>query len=168
MDWNQIKLMILDVDGVLTDGSITMDADGEMIKSFHVHDGYAIKLWQQSGGKAAILTCRQHPAIRRRASELDIEQVYCGVSDKVIGYEQILSATGLQDASVCYIGDDFPDLQPLKRSGFSVAVGNAVPAVKRRAWYVTRHHGGAGAVAEVVEFLLRKQRRWSRSIRGKV
>lgn len=164
MDWNLIKLMILDVDGVLTNGKITMDADAEVTKSFYVQDGFAIKLWHRSGGQTVILSSRQHPAVMKRATELGIEQVHTGVADKLEGYMRIIKTNGCTDGSVCYVGDDLPDLHPLTRSGFGVAVSNAVSALKRRALYVTRRSGGAGAVAEVVEFLLRKQKKWTRLI----
>lgn len=168
MDLQSIKLIILDVDGVLTGGTITMDADGECVKTFHVQDGMAIKLWQQSGGQVAILTSRKHPAVMNRAAELGIKQVHTGVEDKWSGYRQILEANRLGSESVCYVGDDLPDLKPLANCGFGVAVNNAVPAIKRRAKYVTRRSGGIGAIAETVEFLLRKQKKWTRILAEKV
>ncbi len=168
MNFQSIKLIILDVDGVLTGGTITMDADGESVKTFHVQDGMAIKLWQQSGGQVAILTSRKHPAVLKRAAELGITQVHTGVEDKLAGYEKILATNGLSNMEACYVGDDLPDLKPLAKCGFGVAVNNAVPAIKRRAKYITRRSGGIGAVAEIVEFLLRKQKKWTQTLTGKV
>lgn len=158
MDTVAIKLLILDVDGVLTDGRIRVAADGEATKSFHVHDGSAIKAWQSFGGKVAVLSGRAEESITRRANELGIECVHTGVTDKLLAYDAILSSTSCGDAAVAYVGDDLPDLQPMGRCAFPVAVANAVPAVKRAAAYVTRRCGGAGAVAEVIEFLIRKRK----------
>ncbi len=163
MNLATIELLILDVDGVLTDGSVTLTAEGESRKTFHVHDGCAIKLWQRCGGRVAILSARAGDAVRRRAAELGIDLVHTGVSNKLTGYESILATTGGQDHAVGYVGDDLPDLMPMSRCGFPVAVADAVPAVKQAASYVTRRPGGRDAVAEVVELLLRKQRRWSRT-----
>lgn len=168
MNLSAIDWLILDVDGVLTDGTITMDADGELTKSFHVQDGFAIKLWHQSGGHTAILTSRKHPAVKRRAAELGIEEVRVGVSDKLDGYEEMISSKGCSADSICYVGDDYPDLKPLSRSGFGVAVSNAVPAIKRSAGYVTRRRGGCGAVAEIVELILRKKKMWSSALYGEI
>ena len=164
MDVASIKLLILDVDGVLTDGRVTFGSEGETIKTFCVQDGCAIKLWQRSGGKVAILSGRTCEAVSRRAAELGIEWVQTGVADKRSAYEAILASAGCDDVDVAYLGDDLPDLGPMSRCGLPVAVANAAPAVKRASRYVTRRRGGDGAIAEVVEFLLRKQKRWSRAL----
>ena len=164
MDLTSIGLLILDVDGVLTNGRIVTGPDGEGVKEFHVQDGCAVKLWQRCGGLVAILSGRGGEAVVRRAAELGIELVHTGVTDKLATYESILVSAGRRDEAVGYVGDDIPDLAPMARAHFSVAVADAVPAVKRAADYVTRRAGGRGAVAEVVELLLRKQKRWSRSL----
>ena len=164
MDKTFIKLLILDVDGVLTDGRITAAPSGEWTKAFYVQDGCALKLWQRSGGKVALLSGRTEEAINRRAAELGIEWVHGGVTDKLRAYRAVLALAGCRDAAVSYVGDDLPDLRPMRCCGFPVAVADAAPAVKRAAHYVTRRHGGAGAVAEVVELLLRKQKRWSQVV----
>ncbi len=194
MDWQAIRLLILDVDGVLTDGRIVMSGesmtndaasplwdaerppltrrvnglsfvkDDTAAKAFCVQDGSAIKLWQKAGGKAAILSGRKERSVERRAAELGIEQVVLGVEDKLDGYENILRETGCTDDATAYVGDDLPDLAPIKRCGWPVAVANAAPEVKRAAAYVTRRRGGDGAVAEIVELLLRKQGRWTRML----
>ena len=161
MDKTFIKLLVLDVDGVLTDGRITPAASGEWTKAFYVQDGCALKLWQRLGGKIALLSGRAEEAIDRRAAELGIEWVRRDVTDKLSAYRAVLASAGCGDAEVSYVGDDLPDLAPMGCCGFPVAVANAAPAVKRAALYVTRHQGGGGAVAEVVELLLRKQERWS-------
>ncbi len=158
MNGASIELLILDVDGVLTDGRVWAASDGRATTGFHVHDGCAIKLWQRCGGKVAILSGRTEEAVTRRAAELGIEWVHTGVMDKLAGYEAVLSAAQCGDAATGYVGDDLPDLPPMGRCAFPVAVANAIPAVKRAALYVTRRSGGAGAVAEVVELLLQKRK----------
>ncbi len=157
-----IELLVLDVDGVLTDGHIVNGPDGEVCKFFHSQDGYAIKLYQRCGGTVALVTGRDGEVIRYRAAELGVEQVHTGVSDKLAVFESVLTDVGCAPASAAYVGDDLPDLGPMGRCGFAVAVANAVPAVKRVAEYVTRRRGGEGAVAEVIELILRKRNRWRR------
>lgn len=161
MDFSAIQLLILDVDGVLTDGRIVTAEHGESEKHFHVHDGCAIKLWRQAGGKVAIVSGRAGRAVEIRAAELEIAPVVTGARDKLAGYENVLASVKLVDAVTAYVGDDLPDLSPMARCAFPVAVANAQPAVKRAARYVTRRAGGSGAVAEVIELLLRKSGRWS-------
>ncbi len=167
MDLNAIKLLILDVDGVLTSGQIIIPSDGEQIMKFQVQDGLAIKLWQDLGGLVAILSGRSSAALATRAGELGIGLVYAGVSDKQGVYDEIKTKTECPDGATVYVGDDLPDLPVMERVGFPVAVANALPSVKRASAYVTRRGGGMGAVAEVVEFILRKQGRWSTNGRGR-
>ena len=164
MDLDALKLLILDVDGVLTDGRVAPTADDEGGKRFHVHDGCAIKLWKRYGGRVAILSGREGRDVARRAAELGIDWVKLGVADKLAGYEAILASADCVDDAVAYIGDDLPDLGPMSRCGWAVAVADAVPAVKRAAAYVTRRGGGCGAVAEAIELILRKQKRWSPAV----
>ncbi len=160
MDANNIVLLILDVDGVLTDGRITLGPDGDSGKGFCVQDGCAIKLWQRSGGRVAILSGRKSPEIGRRAAELEIEQVFMGIADKPAAFDSIIAAAEMDAGRAAYVGDDLPDLGPMSRCGFAVAVANAVPTVKRAADYVTRRAGGFGAVAETIELLLRRRGDW--------
>ncbi len=167
MNWEDLRLLILDVDGVLTDGRLWDGAGGpEAIgglasKAFHVQDGYAIKLWQRCGGATAILSGRRSPAVERRAAELGIAWCRTGSDDKLATYHELLKSAEIGDEQVAYVGDDLPDVPPMTRCAFPVAVRNAVPAVKRWAEYVTKRCGGDGAVAEIVELVLRKQRRWT-------
>ena len=161
MDPTGVKLLILDVDGVLTDGRVAPTADDEWGKRFHVHDGCAIKLWKRCGGKVAILSGREGRGVAGRAAELGIDWVKLGVADKLAGYEAILASADCVDEAVAYVGDDLPDLGPMSRCAWPVAVADAIPEVKRTAQYVTRRAGGCGAVAEVIELILRKQKRWS-------
>lgn len=163
MDFGALQLLILDVDGVLTDGSVAA-VEQHSVARFHVQDGCAIKVWRRCEGRVAILSGRAEAGVVERAAELGIEWVRLGVAEKQSEYESILKAAGCGDASVVYMGDDLPDLGPMGRCGFPVAVANAVPAIKRAASYVTRRRGGEGAVAEVVELVLRKQKRWNRSL----
>jgi len=157
MNLTSIKLLILDVDGVLTDGRVIGGAEGEPGKSFCVQDGSAIKRWQACGGKVALLSGRSERCVALRAEELGIRCVHLGVGEKLAVYEAILKSTGHTDAETSYVGDDQPDLGPLSRCGFPVAVANATPVVKRASAYVTRRKGGEGAVAEVIEFMLRRR-----------
>ena len=133
-------------------------------KAFFVRDGAALKLWQKAGGKLAILSGRKEQSVLRRAKELGIDAVRIGVSDKLQGYQQLLTELRCVESAICYIGDDWPDLPPMARCAFAVAVGDSAPAVKRIAHYVTKRNGGRGAVAETIELLLRKRGDWSRLI----
>ncbi len=163
MEFDRINLLILDVDGVLTSGQVVFDAEGPNTRTFHVHDGCFIKLWHHCQGRSAIISGRRCQAVERRAAELGIGRVVQGASDKLAAYQALLSDMEADDDQVCYVGDDLPDLGPMGRCALPVAVYNAVPTVKQRACYVTRRGGGDGAVAEVIELILRKQRRWSQA-----
>ncbi len=160
MDFAAIQLLILDVDGVLTDGCIVTTADGELQKAFYVQDGFALKRWQAAGHEVALLTGRESEAVAHRAAELGITRVCQGVEDKSSVYRSWLAEIGVSDKQVAYVGDDWPDLDVMRRVGLPIAVANAVPAVKRVADYVTRRRGGYGAVAEIIELILRKQNQW--------
>jgi len=160
VDWAAISLLVLDVDGVLTDGRLT-SSDGTESKAFHVQDGCAIKVWQQVGGKVAILSGRESPDALRRAGELGIKLIRLGQSDKLSAYDALVRSAECENSAVAYVGDDLPDTAPMKECVLPVAVANALGQVKRAARYVTRRRGGEGAVAEVIELILRKQRRWS-------
>jgi len=153
----KVKLMIFDVDGVLTDGSLHFGSDGEMMKTFNVHDGLGIKLLQESGVQTAIVSARQSLIVARRASDLGIMHVLQGVHDKRVPFLKLLADTGLTADQCGYIGDDVIDLPILTRVGFAVSVPNGRLEVRQRAHYVTEAAGGAGAVREVCELLLRAQ-----------
>lgn len=156
----RIRLLILDVDGVLTSGELPYDADGCRTKAFHVQDGAAIRLWQRSGGDIAIISGRDSPAVEQRAKDLGIQHVVQGVSRKQPAYLTCCRAAGVADAETSVVGDDLMDLPLLLRCGYPIAVANAVASVKRVARYVTRRPGGQGAVAEAVERLLRESGAW--------
>lgn len=156
-----IELLILDVDGVLTNGDLPYDASGgDACKTFHVQDGGAIRLWQSLGGQVALLSGRQSAAVVARARDLDIKLVTQGVTDKLPAYEAICKAAGVSNAQTSFVGDDWVDLPPMQRCGYPIAVANACPAVKRVSRYVTRRCGGAGAVTEAIERLLRHNGTW--------
>jgi 3-deoxy-D-manno-octulosonate 8-phosphate phosphatase (KDO 8-P phosphatase) len=155
-----IKLLILDVDGVLTDGRLPYGVEGCEAKTFFVQDGGALRLWLSFGGEAAVISGRQSPVVETRCKELGIRRVVQGVSAKLPAYETIRDEAMVSDESIAYVGDDLLDVAPMQRCGYPIAVANALPPVKRVAHYVTRHSGGEGAVAEAVERILRHNGTW--------
>jgi 3-deoxy-D-manno-octulosonate 8-phosphate phosphatase (KDO 8-P phosphatase) len=157
----RIDLLLLDVDGVLTNGGIAYADDGREWKQFHVRDGSALKFWQAAGKRAAILSGRTSSIVNLRASELGITPVIQGAADKLAAFRDVLEQTRMQPQQVCFVGDDLPDLPVLRHCGLAVAVADACPQAIADAHYVTRAAGGTGAVREVVELLLRSQGRWT-------
>ncbi len=155
-----IKLLIMDVDGVLTDGRIEIAADGSESKQFSVVDGHGIHIWHLAGLQTAIISGRQAEATRHRAEQLGINYVLEGCHEKLPAFEQLLADSGFSAGEVAYIGDDVLDLPIILRAGFGAAVANAVDEVKQRAQYVTTRPGGHGAVREVVEYILKATGRW--------
>jgi 3-deoxy-D-manno-octulosonate 8-phosphate phosphatase (KDO 8-P phosphatase) len=155
-----IELLILDVDGVLTAGGITYANSGDEIKSFHVRDGSAIRLWQRAGKRVGLLTGRQAPAVGRRAKELDLDPIRQGIARKAEAFREVLEAANMRPENACCIGDDLPDLPMLRLCGLSVAVADACHAVRAETHLVTRTNGGYGVVGEVVEIILRAQGHW--------
>lgn len=156
----KIKLLILDVDGVLTDGKIIIDSKGEEIKVFDVQDGFGLVILRKSGIKTAILTARASRVVHHRAKDLKIDKVYQDAYPKLDYYKKLLREFKLKDEEVCFMGDDWPDIEVLKQVGFAVAVPNAVPEAKEVADYVTKNRGGAGAVREVIELILKDRGLW--------
>lgn len=155
-----VELLVLDVDGVLTDGSLWYSDRGEELKRFHVRDGLGLKLWQKAGGRAAILSGRRSEAVARRAAELGLHPVIQGSDDKAAGFARLLAETGTTADRVCGVGDDLPDLPFLSQCGLAVAVGDAAPEVQAAADHVTAAPGGRGAVREAVEWLLKARGQW--------
>ncbi len=155
-----IELLLLDVDGVLTDGSVIYSDDGSELKRFHVRDGSGLKLWHVAGKRSAIVSGRKSVAVERRASELGINPVLQGRGEKLAPFEEVLAWHGFTPEQVCAVGDDLPDLPVLRRCGLAVAVADACPEVRAAAHYVTRALGGRGAVREAIEWLLKAQGRW--------
>lgn len=155
-----IELILSDVDGVLTDGSIIFDNEGIESKVFQIRDGLGIKLWHRSGGKFGVLTGRNSHIVNLRAGELGIDIVRQGTEHKLAAVKEILAELRLAPEQVCYIGDDLPDLPTLHFVGLAVAVGDAAQEVREAADYVTRVPGGRGAVRETIELVLKTQGRW--------
>ena len=155
-----IKLLLLDVDGVLTDGRITYDNQGNELKSFDVKDGHGLKLLQRAGIDIGIITGRQSDLVARRAVELGIDILYQGALRKLDPYQEILDKQGLSNEQVAYVGDDLMDLPILRRVGFSATVSDAHPDVLPLVDYVTQRPGGRGAVREVCDLLIKAGGHW--------
>lgn len=153
-------MILSDVDGVMTDGSIVIDNSGVETKSFHVRDGLGIKLWQQAGFAFGILTSRNSRIVKLRAAELGIAIVRQGFEDKLAAAREIFTSQGIQPSEVCYIGDDLPDLPVMLEVGLSVAVSDAVAEVRSAAKWVLASQGGHGALRELTERLLKARGRW--------
>ncbi|MGI4848434.1 MAG: KdsC family phosphatase [Janthinobacterium lividum] len=152
-----VRLMIFDVDGVLTDGSLQFGTDGEMLKTFHVLDGQGIKQLQRSGVEVAIITARQSPIVARRAADLGITHLYQGAHDKLAAFTTLMDQCRLDASSCGYIGDDVIDLPILTRAVFAASVPNGHAEVRKRVHYITRALAGAGAVREICDLLLQAQ-----------
>lgn len=155
-----IELLVLDVDGVLTDGVIAVDDNGVETKHFHVRDGQAISLWRQAGKAAAILSGRKAQAVDRRAAELGIAPVIQGAGRKDLAFATLIEGLGLSPFQVCFMGDDLPDLPVLRSVGLAACPSDAIPEVRASVHYVAETPGGRGAVREVVERILKAQGLW--------
>jgi len=156
----EIKMLVLDVDGVLTDGNLIINGNGSEGKSFSTLDGHGIRMWQRAGLKIAFLSGRHSEATKQRAEQLEIDYCLQDCFDKLAALEKLLEQTGLSAKNVAYIGDDLPDLPVIRHVGFGVAVANAVDEVKQHADYATARTGGSGAVREVIEYILKNTGRW--------
>jgi 3-deoxy-D-manno-octulosonate 8-phosphate phosphatase (KDO 8-P phosphatase) len=150
----RLRLLLLDVDGVLTDGSLYLSDRGEALKRFHIHDGFGIVALQRAGVNVGIITGRSSTIVQRRAEELGITEVYQNIEQKLDAYEAIKKKFGVSDREVAFIGDDEPDLPVLERVGFSAAPSDAVARVKASVDYVCARSGGSGAVREVIDMIL--------------
>jgi 3-deoxy-D-manno-octulosonate 8-phosphate phosphatase (KDO 8-P phosphatase) len=163
-----IKLLLLDCDGVLTDGGLYYTFDGkrvmEGVKAFHIHDGQGLKLAREAGLKLGVISGRISPALTARVRELQIDYLHQGVDDKLSVYEDIRTAEGIDDSQVAYVGDDLPDLPAMRRAGLALAVADAVEEIRECAHFVTNKAGGRGAAREVVELLLKAQDKWRESL----
>ena len=159
-----IKLLLFDVDGVLTDGRILVHGDGSESKQFHIRDGAGIVWAQRAGLAIGLLSARLAAATAVRATQLGISIVVQGVADKLAGYEQILAAQGLTDDQVGYMGDDLHDLPVLRRAGFSAAPADAAPEVLAAVQWVSASGGGHGAARECIEHVLRGQGAWRAAV----
>lgn len=157
----RVKLLLFDVDGVLTDGSVTIHADGTESKTFGIRDGIGIVWAERAGLKVGLLSARTSATTPHRAAQLGITIVQQGVSNKLDGYKRIIAAEQVNDDEVAYMGDDIVDLAVLGRVGLSAAPSDAVAEVRARVDWVSRAPGGRGAVRELVELVLKAKRRWS-------
>jgi len=157
---SRIRLLVLDVDGVLTDGGLSYSAAGEETKRFHVHDGFALVAALKAGLQVAVLSGRASAAVTRRMAELGVVEVHQGVADKVSALDSIRDRLGLTSREVAVMGDDLPDLAAMRQAGMALAPANAVTEVKRAAHWIARRRGGDGAVREAVEMLLKARRFW--------
>jgi len=160
----KIRVLLMDVDGVLTDGHVWLlshrDGTASELKGFSAYDGSGLKLARAAGLRTGLITGRESAAVTQRARECEIEFVYQGRAAKLPAYEEILRATGASESEVAYVGDDLPDVPILQRVGLAVAVANAVPEVKRAAHFVTLRSGGEGAVREAIELIVKAQGKW--------
>jgi 3-deoxy-D-manno-octulosonate 8-phosphate phosphatase (KDO 8-P phosphatase) len=156
----KIRLLILDVDGVMTDGRIVYSDSGEELKFFDSGDGHGIKMLMRTGVDVAIITGRASRAVEHRAANLGVTMVYQKALNKIEAYEEILVRQGLEDFQVCAMGDDLPDVPLLRRAGLAIAVPAAVDDVKLAADYITRHSGGQGAVREICDLIMKEQGSW--------
>ncbi|SAL11145.1 3-deoxy-D-manno-octulosonate 8-phosphate phosphatase [Caballeronia cordobensis] len=157
---SRLKLMVFDVDGVFTDGSLYFSADGDTMKSFNSLDGHGVKMLQSVGVQTAIITGRQSGIVAARSRELGITHLFQGVSDKTVALAELLKTTGIAADECGYMGDDWPDLAVMRRCGFAAAPANAHPEVIQRVHWVAEARGGHGAVREVCDAILRAQHRY--------
>jgi 3-deoxy-D-manno-octulosonate 8-phosphate phosphatase (KDO 8-P phosphatase) len=157
---NQICLLLLDVDGVLTDGSIIYNDNGQEIKCFNAKDGLGIRLLMDNGIRVGIVTGRRAPALVHRCNNLGIDLIFDGIRDKRATLDQIVARVGVGQKQIAYMGDDLPDLSIMKRVGVAVAPSDASAPVRERAAMVTTACGGAGAVREVCEAILQAKGVW--------
>lgn len=164
----QIELLLMDVDGTMTDGSVTLlsqsDGTAVEIKTFDAHDGQGLTLAHSAGLRTGCITGRESSALLRRAREMKMEFVYMKQPVKMPAYEEILEKAGVSDSAVAYIGDDLPDIPLMRRAGLAVAVGDAVPEVKHAAHYTTKALAGHGAIREAVELVLKSKGMWAAMI----
>lgn len=151
---NDIKLFILDVDGVLTNGTVWYDEKGTEYKAFHTHDGLGLKRLRNNGIDIAVISGRNSPSVTQRMKELNITDLYQGISDKLFVFKELLKKFNIAPKNVASIGDDLPDIPVLENSGIAIAVNNAVSDVKAIANYCTNRSGGEGAVREACEWIL--------------
>lgn len=159
-DLSKIKLLIMDVDGVLTDGGIIIHSDGAESKRFHVMDGHRIKMWQRTERQTGIISGRDSMATTLRAKQLGIPHVMQGCLKKLPAFEELLEKTQMTPDQVAFVGDDLMDIPLVRRAGLGVAVANADDELKKHADFVTQRPGGEGAVAEVIECILKKSGDW--------
>ena len=158
-----VKLLLLDSDGVLTDGSIWVGESGELAQKYYVRDGLAIQMLQQNSIKVGVITGRISKSLPKRLEDLKVGMLYQGAKDKIKVYEEILQKESLTDEEVAYMGDDWPDFSLLKRVGFSAAPSDAIPEVLQIVHFVSPFPGGRGAIRSLAECILKAQEKWKYS-----
>jgi len=159
-----IELLVLDVDGVLTDGNLIINGDGSESKVFNTLDGHGIRLWRRTGLKVAFLSGRTSKPTELRAKQLEVDYCIQESHNKLPDVEKLIGRLGLAPENVAYLGDDLPDLPVIRYVGFGVAVANAVDKVKKEADFITKRSGGSGAVREVIEYILKSSGKWDELI----
>jgi 3-deoxy-D-manno-octulosonate 8-phosphate phosphatase (KDO 8-P phosphatase) len=160
--FEDLQILILDVDGVLTDGTIAVNPDGRESKFFNALDGHGIRMWRKAGMKVALLSGRRSEPVHFRAEQLEIDYCLEDCIDKLPPLKKLLDDLKLDPSQTVFVGDDLPDIPPMRFAGFSVAVANAVDEVKQYADFVTSRSGGSGAVREAIEFILKKTGKWEK------
>jgi 3-deoxy-D-manno-octulosonate 8-phosphate phosphatase (KDO 8-P phosphatase) len=164
----QIKILLMDVDGTMTDGGVTLlsqpDGSALEIKTFDAHDGQGLTLARTAGLRTGCITGRESPALLRRAKEMKMEFVYMKQPSKIPAYEEVLRKAGVPDSAVAYVGDDLPDLPVMRRVGLAIAVGDAVPEVKKAAHFTTACVAGHGAIRDAIELILKCKGIWAEMI----
>jgi 3-deoxy-D-manno-octulosonate 8-phosphate phosphatase (KDO 8-P phosphatase) len=164
----RVKILLLDCDGVMTDGGLYYTFDGKRVlegaKVFHIHDGQGLKLAREAGLKVGIISGRISPSLIARARDLQIDYLHQGIDDKLSVYEQIKTTEGAGDDQIAYVGDDLPDLPIMRRVGLAIAVADAVDEIRECAHLVTNKAGGRGAAREVAELILKAQDKWGESL----
>ncbi len=160
----RIRMIVMDVDGTMTDGRIYIGSEGEAVKEFSVKDGMGITMLHTAGLKTAIITGRTSKIVERRAAELKIDSVWQGIKDKREAWQKIKEATGLSNKEIAYIGDDLNDLSLLMQAGLACCTADAQPEVKKCAHVISIYNGGNGAVREVAELILKTQGKWQQLV----
>jgi 3-deoxy-D-manno-octulosonate 8-phosphate phosphatase (KDO 8-P phosphatase) len=164
----RIQVLLMDVDGTMTDGSVTLlsqpDGTALEIKTFDAHDGQGLTLAHTAGLRTGCITGRESPALLRRAREMQMEFIYQKQPVKIPAFEEIVKKAGVPESAVAYVGDDLPDLPIMRRVGLAVAVGDAVPEVRRGAHHVVKAHAGKGAIRETVELILKSKGIWEEMV----
>ncbi len=161
----KIKLLLLDVDGVLTDGRLYYTSRGEEIKVFNVRDGLGIKLAQRAGIRVGVISGRKSEALINRLRELKVDEVHLGYNQKLPILEDVMKRLSLSLEEIAFLGDDYVDLPILRRVGFPMAVLDAPEEIKKHALYITKSRGGHGAVRDAIEFILKLRGQWEEVIR---
>jgi 3-deoxy-D-manno-octulosonate 8-phosphate phosphatase (KDO 8-P phosphatase) len=162
----RVRLLLLDCDGVLTDGRITPVEGGEELKSFHTHDGHGLVMLHRAGLRSGIISGRASRLVELRAADLGVSFVRQGALDKVKAFESLMAEAGVEPSEAAYVGDDVVDIPLMRRCALAVAVADATPDTRAAAHYVTRLPGGFGAVREVCELILRAQGKWDELMEG--